>query len=107
MSNVIKVEQNFLDCLPFVGRDLREAGHPRNFWDVSPSGDYAADCETGRMYAEDCLAYMRVNASPILLKSIVMAMPREFSGIEIGFLHVLGSAAVGPREDDQREYSPC
>jgi hypothetical protein len=35
--------------LPFFNRETR------NTWDVSPTGDYRADCETGRAYAIEFL----------------------------------------------------
>lgn len=66
---------------------------PRCWWSVSPSGDYLADCETGRKMA---LEYFKYQSHPDVapsLASIVSEMPSELSGIEIAFLEMIDIAA--------------
>lgn len=79
--------------LPFV-RDTTEperaAGLPsRIFWDVTPSGNYTADVETGAHFAQLALNYMIKKNFAGLLGWAVFDMMRhepERSGIEVGFL---------------------
>ncbi|HEX3862539.1 MAG TPA: hypothetical protein VHY35_12670 [Stellaceae bacterium] len=59
----------------------------RCFWCVTPTGDYGVDCDTGERYAREYITYeQRDDWSGGHLQLIVGDMPREFSGIEIGFL---------------------
>jgi hypothetical protein len=64
-------------------------------WDVKPTGDYAADCETGQQYA---VAFMDscdgTNGWATLLPNIVADMIRAgpADGIVIGFMGVIGRA---------------
>jgi hypothetical protein len=66
----------------------------RVFWAVSPSGDRSADVEAGRQMA---LEWLRVvgglNIGPVLLGWIVKDMPRDLTGLEIGFLCTIGLVA--------------
>ena len=74
--------------LPFVrGRD---------FWDVTPTGHWSEDNKLGRDYASAALAYMTENDSPNLMSSIVQAMVGhgEWSGIETGFMTLVGVRAI-------------
>jgi hypothetical protein len=88
-------------ALPFV-RDSscaeRKAGAPnRIFWDVKPSGDYEADCETGERYANLALDYMARENFSALMRWAVFDMIRagkEHSGIEVGFLGLFDSYAL-------------
>ena len=75
--------------LPFV--------QGRNYWSVTPSGDYADDCATGRAYARDALLWMVCGDFGAMLGYIVQAMPRgtNMGGIEIGFLQGIADAAMG------------
>ncbi len=67
---------------------------PRNFWNVTPTGDYGKDCETGSQLALEWIAYEEANiGGPGILSKIVEDMPRELSGVEIGFLGMAGIAA--------------
>ncbi len=58
-------------------------------WSPDTSGDYAANCEKGRKYADEVVAAMRDNDNPALLGSIVRSFGKDESrhGIEVGFLH--------------------
>jgi len=80
--------------------DRKNAGLPlpagkksrRCFWHVSPTGNYLADIETGNWLAVEYLDHDQGGRPP--LQWIVGDMPRELSGIEIGFLRLIGLAAV-------------
>jgi hypothetical protein len=76
-------------------------------WDVKPTGNYAADCDTGRDYAFEFLnSCDRTNGWASLLQHIVVDMigagltgrwadggPRS-NGIVIGFMGTIGKALV-------------
>lgn len=97
------------DALPFFkkGRGKIES----SWWNVTPSGDYAADLETGMKYAKAFLPMMMFNAGASSLGAIVSAMalagrdrsrtPKEWRGIDdiaLGFLMGIGGslqAAMG------------
>ena len=84
--------------LPFVAdrSPCAEGEPPRHFWTVTPTGDYGEDCRSGDRYA---LTYLRFEAAlnhnlhPFILPWIVSDMPRELTGIEIGFLTIVDAAA--------------
>jgi len=82
--------------LPFVTSYSANKAHERSFWDVTPSGDYTADCETGQSYGIDALHYMVSQKFTPLLSMIVEAMPdsSRYSGLEVGFLSVIAQYAV-------------
>ena len=85
--------------------DAKKHDFPRNFWNVTPSGDYSADCALGTRYALEYLAYgasIDLNESPDILGWIVVDMPREFSGIEVGFFEIIGAAAVHGAAEGER-----
>lgn len=83
--------------LPFVV-DRKRAGlppptgeqSPRCFWRVSPIGDYERDIETGNRLA---VKYLDRGGWPPL-QWIVADMPRELTGVEVGFLRLIGLAAA-------------
>ncbi|MFN3424921.1 MAG: hypothetical protein ACK40C_09490 [Novosphingobium meiothermophilum] len=81
-------------ALPFVA--LRPDGTIESHWNPERSGDYAADCATGRSYAGEFLTKMRDGDSVSLLPWIIRAMPRgrEMDGVEIGFLTAVAEATV-------------
>ena len=56
-----------------------------NFWSVEASGNYAADCGTGRGYAAAMIAHLRETGDGPLLARVLGAMPHGDSGVEIGF----------------------
>jgi len=76
-----------ITALPFVAIDAA-GGSIESHWQPQRTGDYAADCATGRDYA----ARFAAIGNPILLPWIVRSMPRgdDFSGVEIGFLTAIG-----------------
>lgn len=76
---------------PRLSPRKRRAGY--NFWAVTPSGDYAADCKTGNKLAMEYLQFIR--RRPLPLNWIVADMPRgdEACGLQVGFLGSVGRAA--------------
>ena len=70
-----------ITTLPFV----QDRDGKRCFWAVKPTGDYTADCRTGQDYALRFLDYSAQSNGGAILQLIVPDMPREQSGIEIGF----------------------
>lgn len=85
-----------IESLSFIGtRKKGEPGDfPRHFWRVSPTGDYQADCETGRALALEYLAYEEASPESCgILPMIVGDMPRDLTGIEISFLMMVRYAA--------------
>ncbi|MEZ5901672.1 MAG: hypothetical protein R3D51_19505 [Hyphomicrobiaceae bacterium] len=69
----------------------------RCFWKVAATGDYSADCDAGRAYALQYLAYQEeAKDAGSLLQLIVADMPRgkDMSGIENAFLEMICFAAV-------------
>ncbi len=76
--------------LPFV----RDVGERRDFWAVKATGDYEADCATGRGFAEAAIGYIRETGSVGLLGAISTCQAREVekSGITVGFWSAIGAA---------------
>jgi hypothetical protein len=87
--------------LPFFNRDKL------NTWDVTPSSNYAADCETGARYAREFLRSCDGTAGWVsLLPQIVADMIRagtngtfadghpKVDGIAIGFMSVISRAVA-------------
>lgn len=63
---------------------------PRCFWHVQSSGDYGADCIIGEELALEYINFAALNTScPSILGWIVSDMPRELTGVEIGFLDIV------------------
>jgi hypothetical protein len=67
---------------------------PRCFWNVQPTRRYSADLKTGRHLALEYLRFCQRGNVP--LAWIIMDMPRQEdrSGIDIGFLSVVGDVAA-------------
>ena len=78
----------------FVGtREKPEAGKPpRHFWLVKATGDYGADCDLGTRLGLEYLAYQNTREGSYL-QHIVADMPRNLTGVEIGFLAMVSFAA--------------
>ena len=93
--STVQVSSEWTD-LSFVKRRIegRKRGCGLNYWAVTPSGDYVADCNTGRALALEYLGFVSKSAFP--LQFIVLDMPRGEgrSGIEIGFLSAVSRAAM-------------
>jgi hypothetical protein len=83
-----------LGCVPFVV-DLpcpeRKRSRRHCSWHVSPTGNYSADLQTGAALAQQYLEFR--DCVPRPLQWIVGDMPRELTGIEIGFSRLIGLAA--------------
>ena len=90
--------------LPFFNRKRRCT------WDVMPSGDYSADCETGRAFAIEFLkscdgtvgwaSLMSCIVTDMIDAGIDERWPHgapSVNGIVIGFMGVIGSALVHSR----------
>ena len=85
--------------------DRKKHNFPRNFWNVRPSGDYSADSVLGQKYALEYLAYeasIDHNESPNILGWIVADMPRELTGVEVGFFSIIGAAATAGIAEGER-----
>ena len=90
--------------LPFIKdikkSEVKEKGQLRNFWSVSPTGDYTEDCITGAEYALTFLECLKTNPDKynVPLQWIIFDMPKDRaegrSGIEVGFLSVLSEALL-------------
>lgn len=72
---------------------------PRCWWSVTPSGDYAEECEVGSAMALEYFDYCERPDGGNCLAHIVADMPRELSGIEIGFLAIIDAAAKAGRNN--------
>jgi hypothetical protein len=81
----LEMGQNSKTTLPF-----QKPGKP---WCVKATGDYAADCATGRRYALLAIAH----GDPTVIAYALAAMPSMSTdtGIEIGFRTTLAEAAIG------------
>ena len=81
--------------LPFVAdRKRSEPGWPRCFWNIDQADDTTG--LTGEHYALAYLRWLRDHPDdgrPGFLPSIVADMPRDITGIEIGFLVIIDHAA--------------
>jgi hypothetical protein len=93
-----------LYALPFFNRKKLST------WEVTPSGNYGADCETGRAFAIEFLKSCdKTHGWASLMQSIVADMIRagtagsfpnghqKVNGVVIGFMGVIGSAVVHSR----------
>jgi hypothetical protein len=59
-----------------------------------PSGDYGNDCETGAGFALELLRWEEEQAGGVsYLAMIIRQMPRDLTGVEVGFLETIGYAA--------------
>ena len=85
------------DCLSFVSYPPRTPkGEPRPpcFWNIRSTGDRYRDEVIGQHLALEYLDYEeRLEDGPGFMPMIVRSMPRELTGIEIGFLTLISYAA--------------
>jgi len=79
--------------LPFVKVDA--ATGAVSYWNVEPSGDYSADCAAGRQLAMTTARFIASERAPNILAHIVQAMPRQHTGVEVGFLFAFALLAAG------------
>lgn len=66
---------------------------PRCFWSVPTRGSYSAECDLGAELALEYLAFEENNPSCPILNLIVTDMPSPLTGVEVGFLIMVGFAA--------------
>ena len=82
--------------LPFFKAAKRRGGGGCT-WHVTPTGSYSADYETGTHYATAFLGSCDGSIGwETLLSCIIREMHKaELSGIELGFMRIIGGAAAG------------
>jgi hypothetical protein len=67
---------------------------PACFWNVAGTGHYGEDCEIGETLALEYLALEEADSNGMgHLPKIVGDMPRELTGVEVGFLCTVSRAA--------------
>jgi hypothetical protein len=89
--------------LPFVVDRPKGTRGGRRFWHVSPTGDYLADYELGAQLAQQYLEFR--DCMPPSLGWIVGDMPRNLTGVEAGFLAIVGRSASPSRARQLREHA--
>lgn len=72
--------------LPFAER---RSNGTVNAWSVQPTGDYEADCQTGRNYFEQLRLHAEIEKQPLMFGFVMQAMVErgQMSGIEVGFIN--------------------
>lgn len=73
-------------------RKQKEDGSIETWWNVESTGHYGDDCAIGQLYAVQFISAVRNGQAQTALSHIVSSMPKEFTGIEIGFLHGISEA---------------
>lgn len=83
--------------LPFV-KDIKKTKKKeayRSFWNVKPTDDYGVDCRTGGEYAIEYYQYrLMTGDGHSFLTWIISEMPKDLTGIEVGFLSTLDDLAI-------------
>ena len=124
MSNVIKFRGKTAkaispclayDALSFIkGRKPKGGGH--DYWSVLPSGNYPADCETGRFLATEYLTFIGnypTVGNATLLNCIVREMVEKatigkgWSGVHLGFIRTVNEFAMATAVMAQARGSPA
>ena len=95
IDNDVYTPLDFSD-LPFIVDDDRGRTLQRSFWNVTPTGDYAADSQLGEDYALKTLQYINETEFTPLLGWILEEMPpkERTSQIEFGFFATLTYLAM-------------
>jgi hypothetical protein len=104
INDYIKKTVADMMTLPFIADIGPKKDKKRGFWNVKPSGDYIKDCNTGAEYAFLYLAHCQRYQSTHILTWIVNEMPRDFTGVEVGFLSFIADAAQMNSIDPQTQY---
>ena len=90
------------DTLSFVKRRKPKVGG-FDYWSISPSGHYTADCEAGRLLAVEYLAFIGnypTVGNATLLNCIVRDMiehaksGNDWSGVHLGFIRTINEYAM-------------
>lgn len=78
--------QTSWEALPFVSV---ENGQATSLWAVERTGDYSADCATGRAHASALTAYIAEAGDPSFLPLVARDIVRagQWTGVEISFFH--------------------
>lgn len=79
--------------LPFIADSGKGKNKQRNFWNVKPNGNYGDECLIGKSYALEYLQYAIITG-PAPISWIIQEMPKELTGIEVGFLTTLHEFAT-------------
>jgi hypothetical protein len=91
------------DALPFFRN--RRGKVAQSYWNVTPSGDYSANLETGKAYARAFMPMLRFNAGASDLAAIISDMakagrdaannPKDWRGVDavaLGFMIEIGTS---------------
>ena len=91
------------DALPFFKKGRGKVA--QSYWNVTPSGGYSADLETGKAYARAFMPMLRFNAGVSDLAAIVSDMakagrdaannPKDWRGVDavaLGFMMEIGTS---------------
>jgi hypothetical protein len=80
--------------LPFERRKKRGVDH--SFWVVTPTDDFWADFEEGKLWAKMFLPFLRYNVGVPMLSWIVddMIAAGQTNGLVVGFIQGIGRAAT-------------
>lgn len=75
---------------------VNEAGRLQTLWCPDTSGDYEANCERGRKYADEVVTEMRDAGNTGLLGWIVRGFGQDESrrGVEVGFCQRIAEYAL-------------
>ena len=113
MSNVIAFPKNTksqsqkcspsVDALSFVKRRKPKGGGGFDYWSISSSGNYSADCDEGKAFAAEYLTFIGKNptvGNATLLNCIVREMVEHassgkgWSGVHLGFIRTINEYAM-------------
>jgi hypothetical protein len=88
-------------ALPFIAEIGERKNKKRIHWCVKATGDYFNDCEIGRKYGALALKCMKETGYTPLFAECVKEMKtnKEITGIEVGFLNFIASAAMNNNID--------
>lgn len=103
-DTIVQNEPNIYIPLPDRFSFVTDGKKGRNFWDVVPSEDYGKDCQIGNNLALEYLQNRREcgpNTSGFL-QQIVGSMPRDLTGLEIGFFTLISFAAEQGVQEAER-----
>jgi hypothetical protein len=86
---------SFVKTLDHVREEPSGRAAGRCFWNVTPSGNYTADCIIGEKLALEYLAYEEETKrdAGTILAWIVGDMPQKQTGVEVSFLIMVAYAA--------------
>jgi hypothetical protein len=100
MTNVS--DERAYESLSFVGSAAE-------IWAPARTGEYAKDCQMGRLYARELLQFMQTRGYPPFLGHVFQAMVTrgKFEGVEIGFCNEIALQASRDVRSEERETPPA